>query len=205
MLEQDWMIDMFRSAGEPVRLVIYGDFNCPFSALASARAAGIEARALAEIDWRTVEHDDTIPPTGEATTPEVREAFENELTQIRALLVAGETDRLRVPGRRVNTRLVTAAYAATAKSLRPQLREELFAAYWARGEDLSEPDVIERLGANECDDSTAARWRSEWLSLAKPIVPVMILPDGYNSRGLGALTRLAQFARDGDAKAGRVQ
>ena len=72
-------MNMFRSAGEPVRLIIYGDFNCPFSALASARAADIEARALAVIDWRTVEHDEDIPLAGEATTPEVREAFELEL------------------------------------------------------------------------------------------------------------------------------
>ena len=199
-------MNMFRSAGEPVRLIIYGDFNCPFSALASARAADIEARALAVIDWRTVEHDEAIPLAGEATTPEVREAFELELAQIRALVVEGETDRLRIPDRRVNTRLVTAAYAATAEALRPKLREELFAAYWTRGEDLSEPEVIERFGAKERDDTMAAQWRFEWLALAKPIVPVIILADGYVSRGLGALTRLAQIARDdSDAKAGRVQ
>ncbi len=189
-----------------MRLIIYGDFNCPFSALASARAADIEARALAEIDWRTVEHDDAIPLAREPTTPEVREAFEHELAQIRALLVEGETDRLRIPDKRVNTRLVTAAYAATAKNLRPHLREALFAAYWTRREDLSQPAVIQRFGANERDDTIAARWRSEWLALAKPIVPVMILPDGYTSRGIGALTRLARIARDdSDAKAGHVQ
>ena len=86
------------------------------------------------------------------------------------------------------------------------MRKELFAAYWTRGEDLSQPEVIERLSANERDDNMAARWRSEWLVLAKPIVPVMILPDGYTSRGLGALTRLSQIARDcSDAKVGRVQ
>ncbi len=185
---------------ESVRLVIYGDFNCPFSALAGARAAVLESRGLATIDWRAVEHEVAIPLEGVAVTPEAREAFADELAQIRELLIEGEADRLRIPDKRVNTRLVTAAYAATAEHLRPQLREALFAAYWTRGEDLTRSDVIERFGAKQRDEHTAARWRTEWLAMEKPIVPVMVLPDEYVSRGLGALARLVDIVRKSDAE-----
>src|SRR5688572_13593310 len=93
-------------------LVIYGDFNCPFSALASARAALLEARSLARIDWRAVEHDPGLPAAGEPVDGPVREALEGEIGQIRGLLAEGEPDPLSLPPIRPKTRLVTAAYAA---------------------------------------------------------------------------------------------
>ena len=47
------------------RLTIYGDFNCPFSALASVRADVLLAAGAYEIDWRAVQHDTAIPTAGE--------------------------------------------------------------------------------------------------------------------------------------------
>jgi hypothetical protein len=40
-------------------------------------------------------------------------------------------------------------------------------------------------------------WRDTWHGLERPMVPMLVLPDGYVSRGLGALARLADFAGDG--------
>ena len=39
-----------------IDLVVYGDFNCPFSALASARVEYLERHGFAAVDWRAVEH-----------------------------------------------------------------------------------------------------------------------------------------------------
>jgi hypothetical protein len=183
---------------ERPRLVVYGDFNCPFSALASARAAVLEARGVVTVDWRAVEHDLAIPLAGAPLTPEERAAFAGELQQIRELLVDGEVDRLRIPGEKANTRLATAAYAATPDHLRSHLREALYAAYWTRGEDITDIEVIWRLGAEHRDELTAARWHTEWLALERPIVPVMVLLDGYVSRGLGVLARLLEFIRESE-------
>ena len=55
-----------------MRLVIYGDFNCPFSALASDRAARLERAAVAEVDWRAVAHDLRIPTVGGPIGPDDR-------------------------------------------------------------------------------------------------------------------------------------
>ena len=38
------------------KLIVYGDFNCPFSALASARVGYLERHGFADVDWRAVEH-----------------------------------------------------------------------------------------------------------------------------------------------------
>lgn len=179
---------------QPVEMIVYGDFNCPFSALASARAGHLERLGRARVDWRAVEHAPDIPPTGNKVTGELGTEFRRELDQIRSLLTADESDRLTLPTVQSNTKLATAAYAATPAAERPTLRARLFAAYWSKGADLADSATLARLGASRTDEPAASRWRDEWLALTEPIVPVMVLPDGYVSRGLGALARLAQFA-----------
>ncbi len=38
-------------------VIVYGDFNCPYSYLASQRADLIACGGVAAVDWRAVEHD----------------------------------------------------------------------------------------------------------------------------------------------------
>jgi hypothetical protein len=173
---------------------MYGDFNCPYSALASRRAATLEELGELAVDWRSVEHDPSIPLAGEMMTGHSRQGLERELSQIRELLTEGEPDALRVPPKRVNTLLVTQAFAAKPPLVRAVLREQLFATYWQDGEDLSDPAVVRRLCGEGDDPLVAAHWREEWLALPRPIVPILVMPDGYVSRGLGALDRLARFS-----------
>jgi hypothetical protein len=181
---------------QPVELIVYGDFNCPFSALASARVSRLERLGAVHVDWRAVEHAPDIPPAGTELADELASELERELEQIRGLLSADEPDQLTLPARQPNTRLATAAYAATPTSDRPAMRDRLFAAHWSESADLTDDATRARLGATTIDTATAARWREEWENLTDPIVPVMVLPDGYVSRGLGALARLAKLAHE---------
>ena len=182
------------SVDQRLELIVYGDFNCPFSALASARVGYLERHGLADVDWRAVEHAPDIPSQGRDLIGDQRDELRGELDQIRSLLTDGEADQLTLPAVQSNTRRATLAYAAASSFDRPKLRERLFAAYWASGANLADPETLMRLGAIHEDEPTAERWRDEWLALPRPIVPVMVLPDGYVSRGLGALARLAQLA-----------
>jgi predicted DsbA family dithiol-disulfide isomerase len=175
----------------PTELVLYGDFNCPFSALASSRAAEVERRHLADIDWRGVEHDPTVIPGLLAEVD--RETFERELADVRKLLVWGEQDFLRLPAVRLNSRLATETYAAAEPADRSGLRARLFAAHWQDGVDLNDSRVVGAMGGKQRDRHTAERWNAEWAALVPPIVPVMVLPDGSVSRGLGALESLARL------------
>ena len=43
-----------------MKLVLYGDFNCPYSYLASTRVDVLLERQIAEVEWRAVEHDPAI-------------------------------------------------------------------------------------------------------------------------------------------------
>lgn len=182
------------SVDQRLELIVYGDFNCPFSALASARVEHLEQHGLADVDWRAVEHAPDIPNEGIDLIGDLRDELQGELDQIRSLLTDGEADQLTLPAIQSNTRRATLAYASASSFDRPKLRERLFAAYWTHGANLADPETLMRLGAIHEDEPTAAQWQDEWLALPQPIVPVMVLPDGYVSRGLGALARLAQLA-----------
>lgn len=188
-------------------IVVYGDFNCPFSALANSRASRLAAAGGIRVDWRCVEHDPTIGPCESPLTEPQQAGFEAELAQIRDLLTADEPDRFRVPSRRLNTRDLNMLYVSTPPDRRQPLRTALFDAIWCDDLDLTddaavaeivdslvpaEPDLAARTEAStDTAARTVATWQQQWSELPRPIVPMMILPQGDVSRGLGALARLA--------------
>ncbi len=186
-------------------VVIYGDFNCPFSAVANARADRLVSAGRLTVDWRCVEHDPTIGPNETPLTPGQESEFRSELDQITKLLAHDEPNRFRVPSRRLNTRGLNHVYAATPPAHRHALRGALFDAYWVDDRDLTSLGVLTKIvdeftahdWENSAHDSadvatkTTAAWQREWEGLPEPIVPTMIIEHGYVSRGLGVLARLA--------------
>ena len=175
-----------------MQLVIYGDFNCPFSALASSRAERLVQAGAARVDWRAVEHDPDIPLGGEPVPDSIDDELDRELEQVRGLLQAGERFQLRRPRVRSNTRAAVEHYAGSDPRRREAVRAALFQRYWMDGDDLGDDRLLTEVAGAERAPETADRWHGEWLGLGRPIVPMMRLPDGYVSRGLGALTRLAE-------------
>src|SRR5689334_21887025 len=93
------------------RLTIYGDFNCPFSALASARADVLLDAAAYEIDWRAIQHDPTLPPVGERVAGKLAAALTVEVATIRELSARDLRLELTVPPVRSNTAAACAAFA----------------------------------------------------------------------------------------------
>jgi predicted DsbA family dithiol-disulfide isomerase len=167
-------------------LIVYGDFNCPYSALASARVdVLVEAGEL--VDWRAVQHDAAMPPHGVDVEGDVRAELEREVDEVRSLLRPGENFDLRIPKVRPNTAKACRAFAYDPT---PEARRRWFDWAWARS---GEP---ESFGENA---DLAARWQREWDATEKKMVPMLVLPDGYISRGLGALKRLADMIEDARA------
>jgi hypothetical protein len=186
------------------RLTIYGDFNCPFSALASVRADVLLASGAHAIDWRAVQHDTAIPITGEAVEGDTAAVLAAEVATIADLSEQDERLQLVVPPVRSNTAAACAAFAAAGKDA-DRLRARLFAAVWAEGRNLSDAADLDRLGAVGRDDIAARRWQDEFEALPQPITPTLVLPDGYVSRGLGALARLAEFVTASSSPTGRIE
>jgi predicted DsbA family dithiol-disulfide isomerase len=178
-----------------MELVVYGDFNCPYSCLASARATVLVERGIAAVDWRAVEHDPGIPVPSEPVGSELATMLDREVDEVRRLLRDGERFTIRRPPVHPNTAAAVAAFAAELDGRRGELRRRLFEALWVDGLDIGDGTVLRGFGAVERDSGPrVATWRDEWLALEQRLVPMLVLPDGYVSRGLGALARLADLA-----------
>ncbi|MER3453261.1 MAG: hypothetical protein C4344_06425, partial [Acidimicrobiia bacterium] len=90
----------------PVHLVVYGDFNCPYSYLAHLRADALAERGVT-IEWRAVEHDTSIPAPSEPVTGELAEALAREVEEVRGLARPGEALAIGVPPVHPNTAAAT--------------------------------------------------------------------------------------------------
>lgn len=123
-------------------VIIYGDFNCPYSYLASQRADLLIGAGVA-VDWRAVEHAPRLNAGG--GRPSDKDAWDRELTEV-ASLAQPDEHVPGLPGTISNTGAAVAAYAeAVTDNLADQLRGSLFSAMWRRGRNLSSPQEVRRV------------------------------------------------------------
>lgn len=181
-----------------MKLVIYGSFSCPYTYLASLRAERLQVAGAAEFEWRAVVHDPDVHPAGIPVEGELAEKLDQELEEIRGLLAPGEPFPAKVPPVEPNTTAAVAGYSSVLFGGQADaLRSELFDAYWVRGADIGNPEVLLELGCPAVPPGERAReWQSQWDDTDRHVVPMMLLPDGKVSRGLGALTRLAAMEEE---------
>ncbi len=152
-------------------VIIYGDFNCPYSYLASQRA-DLLGRMGSEVDWRAVEHDRGLPLTGSRSDTD-RAAWDRELAEIASIALPGEHVPASPPTLISNTQAAVAAYAeAISDGVAGELRRRLFAAIWAQGMHLSSATEVRRLVA-------ALMWQPEDITsrLASPEIPSLLIRD----------------------------
>jgi predicted DsbA family dithiol-disulfide isomerase len=176
--------------------VVYGDFNCPYCCLASFRADALSAQRGVHVEWRAVEHDRAIPTPSEPVDDELAEMLDREVAEVRGLVRPGEQFPINRPWVQPNTGAAVAAFASTPPDRADEVRRAIFAALWFDDRDIGDREVLADLGAGSTTTAGAAvvtTWRDAWLGLDRPLVPMLVLPDGYVSRGLGALARLADL------------
>ena len=187
--------------------VVYGDFNCPYSYLASQRADLLSRAGALVVDWRAVEHDRGLSVTGSRTDSD-RAARDRELAEVASLAVPGEHVPATPPAVVSNTEAAVAAYAeAVSDDIGGELRRRLFRAVWVDGRNLSSADEVRRLITavmwpqeditRDGQPLTTAgwcrirRWRQDWLALPSQVIPVVIGPDHVVRSGAGTLRYLA--------------
>ncbi|MGH3213214.1 MAG: DsbA family protein [Trebonia sp.] len=152
-------------------VIIYGDFNCPYSYLASQRADRLRKAGVA-VDWRAVEHDRGLPVTG-LQSGSGQAAWGRELAEVASLALPGEQVPARPPALISNTAAAVAAYAeSVSDGVADELRGSLFRAIWAQGLNLGSPHEVRRL-------VTDLMWPREDVAvrLASPDFPSLLLRD----------------------------
>lgn len=152
-------------------VIVYADFNCPYSYLASQRTDRLHRMGVA-VDWRAVEHDRGLPVTGRRSD-EDRAEWERELADVASLALAGEQVPAGPPALTSNTRAAVAAFAeSVSDGVSDELRRRLFRAVWVQGLHLSSAQEVRRL-------ITPVMWPQEDFTdrLASPDFPSLLLRD----------------------------
>ena len=198
-------------------LSIYGDFNCPYSYLASLRADVFIAAGV-DVDWRAVEHARELPVMGRRLDDAGQREVAEELDSVRQLLTPAEEFAAATPSMLPNTAAANAGYAeAVGSGVGDDVRQLLFDAYWTRGVDIGSVEVLRSLLAapikrghsaafplresgfavstNRGPITTAAyrrlaAWRGAWVELATWTTPT-IVADGRPQVGVDGLRWLA--------------
>lgn len=204
--------------GSVVSFVVYADFNCPWSYLASRRVDALVAAGV-EVDWRAVEHDPGLPVTGRRLDQDGHIAVKEELAAVAELLLPGEELPWALPDLVPNTEAAVAGYAeAYGTPVADDVRRLLFGAYWVDGVDIGDPaklrtrlagpilraqstaDPLRETGfavsTSRAPMTTSAwrrirAWRDEWTRLGTGIVPTLVETGRAPLTGASALHRLA--------------
>jgi hypothetical protein len=120
-----------------MRLIVYGDFNFPYSYLASQRIDALLRQHRAEVDWRAVEHNPGLSMTGTPVAADP-DGWHRELAESQLLALPGEHPPEAAPTLVSNTLAAVSAYAeAVTDGVQHDLRRVLFDAIWVRGQHLS--------------------------------------------------------------------
>ena len=131
-----------------MELVVYGDFNCPYSCLASARADALVGRGVAAVEWRAVEHDPSIPAPSEPVDGDLATMLDREVAEVRGLLRPGEVFPISRPPVHPNSAASVAAFAASPPDRSHALRRRVFEALWFDGRDIGDRTVLAELGVH---------------------------------------------------------
>ncbi len=206
------------------RIVVYGDFNCPWSYLASRRAAVLATDGV-KVDWRAVEHEPWRP--SRFTDSSVRFTdLREEMDHVVAELAPGEELPYSLAGFVPYTRAAVSGYAeAYAAGVASRVRDVLFEAFWMHAFDLGDAKVLRTLlvdavrsGSSPSEllrewgyavDVTGGpvttpawrlvtSWAQQWRDTGKETVPVVLVGEAAPLFGTDAVEWLgAELVRRG--------
>jgi hypothetical protein len=206
------------------RIVLYGDFNCPWSYLASRRADVLATDGV-QVDWRSVEHQPRRPISSSDSSmrfPSLRD----EMDKVLAELLPGEALPYSLAGFVPSTQAALSGYAeAYAAGVADRARQLLFEAFWLHGIDLDDAKVVRTLLVDSVRSGYAASeqvrewgygvdvtrgpvtttawrlvaaWADQWRETGKQIVPVLLLDETAPLLGTDAVDWLgAELLRRG--------
>lgn len=200
-----------------VPTTIYADFADPRSYLASLRADALLADGHTSLLWKSVQHRPTLPPEGVRLNGSAHAIRGNELRNACEHLNLMERFDARNPAFLPNTAVASAVHATAVElGVGAEVRRVLFDAYWIRGLDIGNTEIVRGIikpvldGANpggltkeqylrlQISSGRVARiWQHEWLSMGTPVQLTVVSPRHNAEYGTDALNRLCanqQFA-----------
>jgi hypothetical protein len=172
-------------------LVVYGDFACPLSRMASQFVDALVARGT-PVAWRAVHADGRRSRgsriIGVACVRPGSHDPGHPISSVRAAVATPGADEPFDPS------LAIAALAQVDGCEAHRLRAALFRAHWQDHLDLGDRQVVEALAHRPVASSgaRACRWQRKWEGFADPAVPLVLLRTGYVFREADAIDELVR-------------
>jgi predicted DsbA family dithiol-disulfide isomerase len=184
---------------QPFRIVAYSDYVCPWCYIGHRRIQQLQREFEVEVEWRPFELHPETPKTGARLEGRLGSAARIRAYRENILTIAGESSiEMRMPAVVSNSHMaLEAAEFARAHGSFEAMHEALFAAYFERGADIGDADVLCEIAreagiddqglrqaltdetyAKLVDDSTEAAREQEILS-----TPTFIFPGGFRLIG----------------------
>ncbi|MDQ2756383.1 MAG: hypothetical protein M3Y71_07445 [Actinomycetota bacterium] len=207
------------------KLLVYGDFSSPNGCLASHRIDALKAVDV-DIEWRAVELHPHLSVMGAPLTGPSSTAADQAMSSVNERLLPGEVLVWKKPTMTPHTQGSVAAFAeAVGAGVSDDVRQLLMTAYWTRGANIGDPEVLRRLiaGAIRRGHSTSdplrrfgyavslsrgpittsayrriRDWRTQWNEL-ETHEDLAVVDEQGASTGLDALDRLAALITEAGA------
>jgi 2-hydroxychromene-2-carboxylate isomerase len=150
--ESDRVVDSM-PRNSPRQVVIYGDFACPWSYLASQRSDALEAAGVS-VDWRAVEG--CLHPWDTRASRQRLKQVRDAIPEVLAVLGPGESFPTSIARYTPCTAAAVSAFAEGCAAGRSTvIRGLLFDALWVHGADLNNANTLRRLTAPVLMDSAS--------------------------------------------------
>ena len=129
-------------------VVVYGDFNCPYSYLASLRVNRLLDDGV-DVEWRAVEHDRSMSVTGEPTSGR-HEEWVRELADVAGLAMDDEPVPSHEPPVLSSSRAAVTVYAeSVSDGVERRIRDRLFEEVWVQQHNMSSVYGVRRVVTDE--------------------------------------------------------
>jgi hypothetical protein len=205
-------------------MIVYADFNCPYSYLASMHADAL-LRAGYPIEWRAIERAPLLPVAGRRLDAAGQAEVDDELKTLRTLTLRSEQLPATPPAFTPNTKAAVAAYTeAVGAGVGDEVRRLLFDAYWLHGLDIGSPEVLRTLLAPVIRSGSSpafplreagfavsmargpitasayrrgCEWHDAWVGVGTGITPTL-LDGALTVTGTTALVRMSAYLPTGE-------
>ncbi|MFO0701881.1 MAG: DsbA family protein [Nitrospira sp.] len=181
-----------------IRVVLYSDFNCPFCYALHERLQ--EMGLLEQCDWRGVQHAPHLPKPMRPWQGSLGAELKHEVAVVQRL---APNLSIVLPSGKPNTLPAIEFAVAILQKDRPEgmkFVHRIYQAFWCDGQDISDPEVLQRLAGEECvadfggqNQVVAQKWETAWHATGQNGVPLLVAPDGDLLVGCVPADHIRQF------------
>ena len=185
------------------RNILYSDFNCPFCYALHERL--YEMDLLVRCEWRGVQHASHLPSPMKPWQGSLGAELRHEVSVVQRLAPGLP---ISLPPGKPNTRPAIEQAVSLLRrdpSHMTTFVRETYRAFWCEGKDISDPEVISRLGEqvgaslesmgmiDSEDRRVAQEWEAAWHLTGQAGVPLIVSPENYLLVGCAPIADVQSF------------